>query len=312
VKGELGAKTLSDLIDVALRYFVEVINCGSIRSASDRLQIAPSAISRQIQILEQRLDAPLLVRSRTGIKPTKQGELVAAYAQAATREMERIKSAVDDLSNLRHGRVTVAAVEATIGRVLPESILAFRAKFPGIYVNVKIIGTHQVAEAVLREEAEIGIALDPPLRSELLLRTRWSQPLQAVMRPDHRLVGIGRSLTLAELLGEAHILPDRSFGIRTLLERAASKRKLVTKPVIETNSINATKSLVISSSCVTLLPPEAVSRELVSGSLICLPVDEPLLSKATIDVITLRPARISKAADALLAFVRQSVAHCKT
>ena len=302
---------MNDLIDVALRYFIEVIHCGSIRSASDRLQIAPSAISRQIQILEQRLGAPLLVRNRTGIKPTKQGELVAGYARSITREMDRIKAAIDDLSSLRNGSVTIAAVEATIGRVLPESIHAFRLKFPGIHINVRILGTHQVAEAVLREEAEIGIALDPPLRSELLLRTRWSQPLQAVMRPDHELAGIGQVLTLSDVLAQPHILPDRSFGIRTLLDRAATKSKLATSPVIETNSINATKNLVIASSCVTVLPPEAVSRELASGTLVCMAIDEPLLSKATIDVITLRTPRVSKAADALLAFVRRSVADCK-
>ena len=299
-------------MDTALRYFGEVVQCGSIRLASDRLQIAPSAISRQIQILEQRLGAPLLIRSRTGIKATKQGELVAEYVHGASREIERIKSAIDDMSGLRSGSVTVAAVEATIGRVLPESIHAFRQKFPGIHINVRILGTHQVAEAVLKEEAEIGIALDPPLRSELLLRTRWSQPLQAVMRPDHMLANEKAKLTLGEVLAQPHILPDRSFGIRTLLERAASKAGLATNPIIETNSINATKSLVIASSCITVLPPEAVSRELASGTLICVAMDEPLLSRASIDVITLRSQRVSKAAEVLLAYVRRAVADCKS
>jgi DNA-binding transcriptional LysR family regulator len=303
---------LSDLIDISLRYFIEVINCGSIRAASDRLQIAPSAISRQIQVLEQRLGAALLIRTRTGIKPTTEGQLVAEYALKITREMDRIKVAIDDLSDLHRGSVTVAAVEATIGRVLPESIHAFQQKYPGIHVTVRILGTHQVAEAVLKEEAEIGIALDPPLRSELLSRTRWSQPLLAVMRPDRDLARSKTSLTLAEVLSEPHILPDRSFGIRSLLERAATKAKLVTNPTIETNSLYATKSFVIASNCLTVLPPEAASRELASGTLISLPIDEPSLSKASIDVITLRTPRVSKAADALLVFVRKSVANCKT
>lgn len=298
------------MIDIAFRYFIEVVECGSIRLASARLQIAPSAISRQVQLLEQRLGAPLLVRSRTGIKATEQGDLVAAYVHSANREFERIKAAIDDLSSLRNGSVTVAAVEATIGRVLPVSFHAFRQKFPGIHINVRILGTHQVAEAVLKEEADIGIALDPPLRSELLLRTRWSQPLQAVMRPDNP-VAPKKSYTVAEVLSHSHVLPDRSFGIRTLLERAAAKAGLRTSPIIETNSINATKSLVLSSSCITVLPPEAVSQEVQSGHLICCPIDDSQLARATIDVITLRTQQMSRAADALLAFVRRSVADCK-
>ena len=75
------------MLDPALRYFMEVVDCGSIRLAADRLQIAPSAISRQIQVLEHRFGAALPVRSK-------------------------------------------------------------------------------VAETLLKEEADIGIALDPPLRNE--------------------------------------------------------------------------------------------------------------------------------------------------
>jgi DNA-binding transcriptional LysR family regulator len=298
-------------MDIAFRYFGEVVQCGSIRLASDRLQIAPSAISRQIQILEQRLGAPLLVRSRSGIKTTKQGEIVAAYVHAATREMERIKAAIDDLSGLRRGNVTVAAVETTIGRVLPESMRAFRQKFPGIHINVRILSSHQVAGAVLKEEADIGLAFDLPLRNELRLRTRWIQPLHAVMRPDNALASAKGPLALEDVLSQPHILLDRDSGIRTLLERAASKENLETRPIIETNSIAATTSLVISNGCITVLPPEAVSRELDSGSLVCLAVDEPLLSTASIDVITLRSRHISNAADALLAFIRRGVAACR-
>jgi DNA-binding transcriptional LysR family regulator len=58
------------MLGPALRYFMEVVDCGSIRLAADRLQIAPSAISRQIQVLDHRFRAALLARSRTGMEAT--------------------------------------------------------------------------------------------------------------------------------------------------------------------------------------------------------------------------------------------------
>ncbi|WP_372703252.1 LysR family transcriptional regulator [Bradyrhizobium sp. Bra64] len=299
------------MLDPALRYFMEVVDCGSIRLAADRLQIAPSAISRQIQVLEHRFGAPLLLRSRTGIEATEQGKLVARYVQCAKRDLDRLKSSIDDLSGLRRGRVVLATVEATQGRVLPECISAFRAKFPGVDLEVRILGTHQVSETLLKEEADIGIALDPPLRNELLLRMRWPQPLQAVMQPGHELTQRSGSLRLKEVLEWPHILPDRSFGIRSLIERAANKVGAVTRPFLETNSLDVAKTIAISTNALTVLPPEALFRELAAGSLVTLGIDDPLLVKATIDVMTLRTKPLSKAAETLLRFVRQSIADHK-
>lgn len=299
------------MLDPALRYFMEVVDCGSIRLAADRLQIAPSAISRQIQVLEHRFGASLLVRSRTGIEATEQGRLVAKYVQCAKRDLERLKSAIDDLSSLRRGRVLLATVEATQGRVLPECISAFRAKFPGVDLEVRVLGTHQVAEALLKEEADIGIALDPPLRNELLLRMRWPQPLQAVMQPSHDLAKHSGNLRLKEVLEGPHILPDRSFGIRSLIERAAVKAGVIARPFLETNSLDVAKTIATSTNAITVLPPEALFRELEAGTLVSRKIDDPLLSKATIDVMTLRTRPLSKAAETLLRYVRQSIADHK-
>jgi DNA-binding transcriptional LysR family regulator len=71
--------------------------------AADRLQIAPSAISRQIKLLEHQLGTELLTRNRLGIALTEQGRLVVSFAQGTRREIEQLKSAIDDLSELRRG-----------------------------------------------------------------------------------------------------------------------------------------------------------------------------------------------------------------
>jgi DNA-binding transcriptional LysR family regulator len=151
------------MLNPALHYFAEVVECGSIRLAADRLQIAPSAISRQIMQLESELGVTLLFRNRSGVALTEPGRRVLEYIVSARRDTEQLRSALDDLSGLRRGRVVLATVEAMIGRVLPHAISAFSNKYPGIELEVRILGTHQVSEAVIRENADIGIALEPPL-----------------------------------------------------------------------------------------------------------------------------------------------------
>lgn len=295
------------LIDPALRYFLEVAECGSIRLAADRLQIAPSAISRQVKLLEHELGAELLTRNRQGIALTEQGRLVVAFAKGSRREVEQLRSAIDDLSELRRGVVRLAVVEATIDRILPVCISRLRLRYPKIEISVAMLGTHQVAEAVLRQDADIGVALDPPLRSELLLRMRWPQPLRAVARPEHS-IGKANSMTLATVLEQPHVLPDRSFGIRTLIERSATKRNLTTQPFLEANSLGALKALALATDAVTILPPECVLKEEAAGQLATFSIEDPILSRAAIDVITLRTPALSKAAATLLSFLRRAIA----
>lgn len=295
------------LIDAALRYFLEVAECGSIRLAADRLQIAPSAISRQIKLLEHQLNTELLTRNRLGIALTEQGRLVVEFARGARRGVDNLQSAIDDLSQLRRGHVRLAVVEATIDRILPVCVSRLQLKYPQIGISVAMLGTHQVAEAVLRQEADIGVALDPPLRSELLLRMRWPQPLRAVARPKHP-ISRANSMTLAAVLEHPHVLPDRSFGIRTLIERSATKRNLTTSPFLEANSLGALKALVQATDAVTILPPECVLKEEAGGQLATYSIEDPILSRAAIDVITLRTPALSKAAATLLQFLRRAIA----
>ncbi len=84
------------LLNASLSYFAEVVRCGSIRQAADRLHVAPSAISRQISLLEHELGALLLTRSRRGVVPTEQGQLVSHFVGGVGRDLERLRGAVDD------------------------------------------------------------------------------------------------------------------------------------------------------------------------------------------------------------------------
>jgi len=295
------------LLNPSLLYFAETARCGSIRQAADRLHVAPSAISRQILLLEHELGAPLLTRSRRGVVPTEQGQLVCHFVESAGRDLERLRSAVDDLNELRCGRVFVAAVEAATGRVLPACFAAFQGAHPGVSIQVRIAGTHQVAEAVLREEAHIGVALDPPYRSELLLRMRWPQPLQAVVCPDHPLAAKA-GLSIAAVLAVPHSLPDRSFGIRTLIEKAAALADATPMPLVETNSLDMAKCLAIAGHSATVLPPEVIVRELASGQLRAIPLLDAPLARASIDVFIARGRVLPRAAEVLLAALKRAMA----
>lgn len=67
------------LIESRIVYFYEAVRCGTIRAAADSLNVAPSAVSRQIGLLETELDVTLIERHARGVKPTEAGEHVIEY-----------------------------------------------------------------------------------------------------------------------------------------------------------------------------------------------------------------------------------------
>ena len=158
---------MSSMLSPSLRYFLEVVRSGSIRLAAERLHVAPSAISRQIVLLEREVGAPLLMRTARGVMPTEQGRLVATYGNRVGRGADRLRMSLDDLGQVRRGRVSLATVEGMLDRVLPDALLTFRSAYPGVTVSVQVAGTHQVVEAVLRESVEIGIAFETPRRGRI-------------------------------------------------------------------------------------------------------------------------------------------------
>jgi len=114
------------LQDTALRYFLEVVRCGSISEASQRLNVASSAISRQISSLEDMLDTVLFERRPRGMVLSAGGEMLAAHAQKVALEADRVVADLLALKGLRSGRIRVAASEGFGIEFLPRLISAFQ------------------------------------------------------------------------------------------------------------------------------------------------------------------------------------------
>lgn len=74
----------------ALRYFLETARLGSIRRAAEVLHVAPSAVSRQIALLEQNFGAPLFERHATGVRLTTAGQVFSRQARATVRDFDRL------------------------------------------------------------------------------------------------------------------------------------------------------------------------------------------------------------------------------
>lgn len=280
---------------VALRYFHEVAIRGSIRHAADRLQVSPSAVSRQIQRLEHDFGAPLIHRRSDGIRLTPAGEIVHQQATSLIRGLDNVRSLLDDLRGLRSGEISIWAIEGVVDSILGPVVASYHRAYPKITVNVTVAGTGRILEALERHEADIGITFNAPRRSDI--RTIAAQPLPHLLiaAPGH-LLAAKHVLSFAELQGCSVVVLDASFGVRQLLDRAAKANGVSFVHALSTNSIEMSKALARSGAAVTFLPMMCVERECRAGELRAIPIRDSLLASGRIEISVHRDVTESFAA----------------
>ena len=175
----------------ALVYFDELVRTNSMRQAAENLNVAPTAISRQIENLEYHFGAPLVERSARGVKLTAAGELLAARAGRTLRELDHVQQLIEDLKGLQRGRVNIYANGATVANLLAPALAEFSLKYPKLRFTVTITSARAAIEAVNSAEADIAVTLFAPmsgtkvrLRSEIAYDLITSPRHPAAARPD--------------------------------------------------------------------------------------------------------------------------------
>lgn len=266
-----------------LKYFVEVARSGSIRRASDRLHVAASAISRHIQIFEEDAGTPLFERHARGMGLTAAGEIYLRYAQSVLSEGDNTRLEIDALKGLKRGHIRVCSIEGIIPGPLFDTLRSFRRRSPEITYSVRAMGTHTVMQAVRDGEADIGIAFQAlPLAGAHIAR-RIPDPLHLICAHSHPLARI-RHLTLKEIVRHSLALPDRTFGIRQVMDTACHVHQLRLGIALETNSIEALRAFAREGAGATILPSLAAKSDIEAGTVVAIPVADPMLSASSVDI----------------------------
>ena len=226
-------------------YFEAVAAHGSMRKAAATLNVASSALNRQILDLEESLGVQLFERLARGVRLTSAGEMLLGHVRRVARDFDLTRAQIEDLRGLRRGHVRVAVIEAMAG-VIARLIVASQHDHPRISFDYQVTGSREVVAAVLSEEADIGYAFNPPADRGFQIVAETEETLHAIMARDHPLAGQG-VLRLTDCSGYPLLLGDASLGGRHLLDAAADQASMPLSPVVTGNSIEVLKTIAANS-----------------------------------------------------------------
>jgi len=277
------------------RYFNEVAETGSIRRAADRLHVAPSAISRQLSLLEHSLGIMLLERSNTGIQLTPAGIMLERYTRNMFRELERIHDSIKNLKGLRQGEVKIWVIEGLLLDFLPRTIGEFNERHPAIQFSVFSESSDRIVEALIRDETDIGIVFNAKNRPGIEIIKEYPAPIKCLVAPNHPFAGRSM-LTLEEICGQPIALPIASFGLRQIFDKSIGQLNLSPHSIVSTNNLELTKMLAINGRTVAIGPELIAAREMQQGLLKAIPVDNEGLNAACAAICVHRDRPLSYAA----------------
>ncbi|ABI91393.1 bacterial regulatory helix-turn-helix, lysR family protein [Burkholderia ambifaria AMMD] len=287
------------LTDSRIVYFYEAVRCGTIRAAADWLDVAPSAVSRQIGLLEKELDATLVERHARGVTPTDAGRCVIEYFREQLAHRDDLISRLQELRGLKTGQVSLVLGEGFVSDLLAGPMQQFCRQFPGIRVNLDVGSTNDVIRKISNDEGEIGLVYNPPAEPKLVSRASKRQPMMAIVGPDfprrsHKV------LTVQQLATYPMAATHPSYGTRQMMEAVEYAERVRLAPIITTNSFAILKEFVKSGLGISVMPAFAVAAELQAKELFAIEIAHPILENAEAHMVTRVGRKLSVAANKML------------
>ncbi|MGA7803669.1 LysR family transcriptional regulator [Bradyrhizobium sp.] len=282
-----------------LNYIDEVARTGSIRKAAGHLNVAASAISRQILALETQLGTPIFQRLPKKLILTAAGEVLIGHIRQTLKELARAQAKIEELKGLRRGEITVAMMSGLASNLVPGTVREFRLANPRVKLTLTLFNTgEEIQSAVANGEADLGIGFDFTKDSNLKVLARATGRLGAVMTPNHPLAK-RTSVRLGDCADYPLIVADDTSAIRPYLDTAFTRAALDFRPIIETNAIEIMRHAAIMENGITFLTPFDIEFERRAGRLVYVTVRE--LSHDSQALMLIGHARGSSAIASVLA-----------
>lgn len=220
-----------------LRYFYEVASTRSFRRAADVLHIAASAISRQVQILEEELGCSLFERrrGRAGVMLTPAGEILLESVRESMDAVERGCNEIAALHGLRRGHVELGINEGFASVFLTRFLASFSEQHPGVTYEIKVAGSRALIDWLMDDEVELVLAFNPPLRVGVELLSRIDVDTKVMLHKSHPLAR-KRSIEVSDLAGCDLVMPSSDLVAHRRLNDMFAAKGIKVRSLIVSNS----------------------------------------------------------------------------
>ncbi|RKP56716.1 CysB family HTH-type transcriptional regulator [Pararobbsia silviterrae] len=217
----------------------------NLTEAAKALYTSQPGVSKAIIELEEELGVEIFTRHGKRVRSlTEPGRIILVSVEKILQEVESLKRVGKDYAAQDQGNLTIAATHTQARYSLPSAVAEFKRRFPKVRLSILQGSPTQVAEMVLHDQADIGIATEALSGYKDLVSLpcfQWHHV--AIVQPDHPLLERA-SVTLDDLARYPLITYDPAFAGRSKINQAFALRNLTPDVVLEAIDADVIKTYV--------------------------------------------------------------------
>ena len=287
---------------VSLRLYAAMCETKSLSRAAERLNMATSAASRRIRMLEDEAGAELVLRRPHGVEPTAAGLTMLRYARTVLRLADQMAANMIEHRSGVRGRVRVYASSSALVQRLAADLADFTRAHPDIRLDLEERPTTETLEAVQRGLADIGVIVRGTATEGLLTFPYAADRLAVAVPAGHPLAGVP-SLRFADIVDEEFVSLDGGTAIYRLLTERAREAGRFLRLRVQVRSFEVMCQMVRHGLGIGIMPEDALRPLAQSLGLHLAALDEPWATR-NLEVCVSAEEALSAPAERLLAALR--------
>ncbi|EFL26057.1 HTH-type transcriptional regulator CynR [Streptomyces himastatinicus ATCC 53653] len=245
-----------------LRYFAAVADTRHFTRAAERLHVAQPSLSQQIKALERELGADLFHRARGHIALTDAGEALLPLARQILADTETARREVQEVAQLRRGRVRLGAPPSLCASLVPDVLRRFHDAFPGIELIIDEGGSQDLVRTLAAGELDLALIITPlPGQAPALAATELlSEELVVASSPAAPPPTKARRIRVEDLRDRPMVMFRRGYDLREFTTAACRAAGFEPSFTVEGGEMDAVLGFVRAGLGIAVLPGMVAAR----------------------------------------------------
>lgn len=254
-----------------LFYLDEVARSGSVRKAAERLNVSPSAVNKQILLIEAQHGIELFERLPRGMRLTAAGEMLVAHVRRTLNDQRHTQRQIEQLRGLTAGEIKLATMNSPAAGFLPRIITRFQERSPHIRISVTTAYIGDMMNLLLDREVDLCLAYNLPPDPRLTIIETFDAALGVVVAADHPLASASGA-RVQDCINYPIILADDFMAMSRTVQDMFAAAQVPLYPAHRSNSVEYMKAIARYSDGVAFLSRFDVDEEVRAGTLVWRPL----------------------------------------
>lgn len=243
-----------------LQYAVQIAAEKNFSRAAEKLHIAQPSLSQQLSKMEKELGVLLFQRSTNSVELTYAGSQFVEKAQRILDTVEQLRKEMEDISQMRKGKLVVGSLPITGSHILPLVLPVFQSRYPEIEIVLTEDTSAHLEELTAQGKTDLSMLSLPLLDSSLSCEVLFEEEVCLAVPPSHPLSHTpDANVALEQLADEPFIVLKRGQGFRQIAVDLCAQAGFAPKIVFESSNIETVQSLVAAGMGVAFVP-EMITR----------------------------------------------------